>query len=189
MRKTARRVHLGLGLGIVLWLVGHGADAASCTEEVGAKAAAKLVRQCIQISPSTHPPCNALNSCEMIKSEIKHGCSFFLNDPAPPKFCLDLEPPAKPITVRATIVSGGGIDNLFLTFVALDSHKKVTAYCDQHCGDWFEPGEDPDSNFLRREFKGKNIVVTYATERNNDRIVGPDNGEMLLFIKKIRILK
>jgi hypothetical protein len=51
----------------------------SCREELGRKQASVLVRQCIDISPATHPPCNDQNSCTLIKDEIKRGCEFARN--------------------------------------------------------------------------------------------------------------
>jgi hypothetical protein len=51
----------------------------SCREELGQEQASVLVRQCIDISPATHPPCNDQNSCEPIKDEIKRGCDFAKN--------------------------------------------------------------------------------------------------------------
>ena len=61
------------------------ATAMSCSGEIGASAASNLVRQCLQVSPGTHPPCNAENSCEMIRSEIKRGCDY-VGD-SQPSFC------------------------------------------------------------------------------------------------------
>ncbi len=37
--------------------------AKTCREELGAKKATKLVKQCIEVSPATHPPCNDANPC------------------------------------------------------------------------------------------------------------------------------
>ncbi|WP_338466773.1 hypothetical protein RXV95_14705 [Novosphingobium sp. ZN18A2] len=48
----------------------------SCTESIGAAKAAALVKQCLAVSPATHPPCNADNSCAMIESEIARGCAL-----------------------------------------------------------------------------------------------------------------
>ena len=48
----------------------------SCREELGQEQASVLVRQCIDISPATHPPCNDQNPCTLIKDEIKRGCEF-----------------------------------------------------------------------------------------------------------------
>ena len=39
----------------------------SCAAEIGTAAAAKRVAICRNVSPATHPPCNAANSCAMIE--------------------------------------------------------------------------------------------------------------------------
>jgi uncharacterized protein len=62
-----------------------------CRDTVGASRAAVYVRQCIAVAPETHPPCNALNACEMIISHNIYRC-FELGDGAP-KFCADYPPP------------------------------------------------------------------------------------------------
>jgi len=48
----------------------------SCRQTVGAKKAAEYVRQCLMLSPATHPPCNASNPCELIVSEIRRSCQL-----------------------------------------------------------------------------------------------------------------
>lgn len=65
------------------------ASAASCTAEVGAAKAKSLVAECIDISPATHPPCNAENACALIIGEIKCGCS--MAGDKPPRFCDDYQ--------------------------------------------------------------------------------------------------
>jgi hypothetical protein len=60
-------------------------QAASCSEERGAAAAAALVQQCLQVSPATHPPCNAANSCAMIEGEIHRSCDLLTGHK--PNFC------------------------------------------------------------------------------------------------------
>ena len=62
-----------------------------CSDTVGAKQAAAYVKQCIAVAPETHPPCNALNTCEMIISHNIYRC-FELGDGAP-KFCAAYPPP------------------------------------------------------------------------------------------------
>jgi uncharacterized protein len=56
-----------------------------CSEIVGARQAAIYVQQCIAVATETHPPCNALNSCELMVSHNIYRCG------APgdqtPKFC------------------------------------------------------------------------------------------------------
>jgi hypothetical protein len=61
----------------------------SCLQEIGAAQSKQLVLQCIQISPATHPPCNAQNDCAMIKDEIRRGCSLSSTKPA---FCASFPP-------------------------------------------------------------------------------------------------
>jgi hypothetical protein len=64
-------------------------DAArSCSETRGAQEAAQLVAQCMQVSPATHPPCNADNSCAMIEGEIRRGCGQ-LGAAHRPAFCAE----------------------------------------------------------------------------------------------------
>jgi hypothetical protein len=58
----------------------------SCTTEKGARRARLLVSQCLQVSPATHPPCNAQNSCSLIVDEIKRGCALLDRNQAP-AFC------------------------------------------------------------------------------------------------------
>lgn len=62
--------------------------ARSCADQRGAQAAAQLVAQCVQVSPATHPPCNAANSCALIEAEIQRGCGL-LNGAHKPAFCTE----------------------------------------------------------------------------------------------------
>ncbi len=67
-----------------LLLAGASAQAA-CTSEVGAAKAKQLVQRCRDVSPATHPPCNAENACSLIIAEIKRGCAFLKEDA--PAYC------------------------------------------------------------------------------------------------------
>ena len=58
-----------------------------CSKSAGAKKAEEYVQQCLEVSPATHPPCNASNSCELIIDEIKRGCAVL--DTNVPAFCAD----------------------------------------------------------------------------------------------------
>jgi hypothetical protein len=58
-----------------------------CSKSAGAKKAEEYVQQCLEVSPATHPPCNASNSCELIIDEIKRGCAML--DTNVPAFCAD----------------------------------------------------------------------------------------------------
>ena len=64
----------------------------SCTEQRGAEEAARLAAQCTQVSPATHPPCNAANACGMIEAEIHRGCGM-LDAAQRPAFCNESQAP------------------------------------------------------------------------------------------------
>jgi Protein of unknown function (DUF3011) len=57
----------------------------SCRRAVGPDQADRLVDQCLKVSPATHPPCNADNSCVLIRDEIRRGCRMLGRDA--PSFC------------------------------------------------------------------------------------------------------
>ena len=54
---------------------GTGAQS-SCAGARGKKEAQELVDRCLQVSPATHPPCNAQNSCELMEDEIRRSCKL-----------------------------------------------------------------------------------------------------------------
>ncbi len=49
----------------------------SCNDTIGPRAAAVLVKDCVNVSPATRPPCNAANSCKLVLSEILRSCSLY----------------------------------------------------------------------------------------------------------------
>jgi hypothetical protein len=57
----------------------------TCLNAVGIERSRQLVNECIQVSPATHPPCNAQNACSMIVDEIKRGCGLI--GAGAPGFC------------------------------------------------------------------------------------------------------
>jgi hypothetical protein len=63
------------------------ARAQSCSDEMGARRAKALADQCLEVSPATHPPCNAENSCALIQDEISRGCKLLGTDA--PNWCGD----------------------------------------------------------------------------------------------------
>ena len=65
--------------------VSRNSDGPACEQAVGAERARKLVDECMQVSPATHPPCNAKNSCVLIIDEIKRGCGMLAANA--PAFC------------------------------------------------------------------------------------------------------
>jgi hypothetical protein len=67
-------------------LPGHLAVAEpSCDDTAGRAQAHRYVQQCLEVSPATHPPCNAANPCSLIRDEIRRGCAL-LGSTAP-AFC------------------------------------------------------------------------------------------------------
>ena len=58
-----------------------------CATSAGGAKAAKLVDECLEVSPATHPPCNASNACALIVDEITRGCAMI--DKGAPTFCAD----------------------------------------------------------------------------------------------------
>lgn len=59
----------------------------SCADSAGKKKAKELVDRCLQVSPATHPPCNAQNSCELIEDEIRRSCKLL--GAGAPAFCAE----------------------------------------------------------------------------------------------------
>jgi len=59
----------------------------ACAAQIGAKPAAAKVKLCRSVSPATHPPCNAANSCAMIDDEIARSCALFDDKGAPVPGC------------------------------------------------------------------------------------------------------
>lgn len=62
----------------------------SCKSELGKDKAKELVQQCLQVSSGTHTPCNAKNSCAVIRHEIRRSCDFMGADA--PAFCSEYNP-------------------------------------------------------------------------------------------------
>ena len=58
-----------------------------CRETAGAEKSKTLVKQCLEVSPATHPPCNAANACSLIVDEITRGCAMIEKDA--PAFCAE----------------------------------------------------------------------------------------------------
>ncbi|OYY91709.1 MAG: hypothetical protein B7Y45_01685 [Sphingomonas sp. 28-66-16] len=59
----------------------------SCAADIGGAAAARRAAICRNVSPATHPPCNAANSCAMINDEIARSCALFAGHGAPMAGC------------------------------------------------------------------------------------------------------
>jgi hypothetical protein len=76
-------------IGILLLATSAQAAEKACRAEIGEQRAAELVRQCIDISPATHPPCHADNPCALIRDEIRRGCKAAIETPGgdAPNYC------------------------------------------------------------------------------------------------------
>ena len=59
----------------------------TCLNAVGIERSRQLVNECLQVSPATHPPCNAQNACSLIVDEIKRGCALI--GQGAPRFCAE----------------------------------------------------------------------------------------------------
>jgi len=171
-------------IGFLLLVHGGHASAASpsCKQELGEQRAAQLVQQCIKVSPATHPPCNAANSCQMIEDEIQRGCAFVGS--ATVGFC-DL--PVKNATFTGTLVGGGGEDATFIT-IRRDDGNRVRAICTT-CGDWIKITDEGGADGLLPAYLGKRVAVTVKEERNGGRIESADKDDKLVFVKKIDFVK
>jgi hypothetical protein len=60
---------------------------ASCLDDIGPAASARLVERCIAVSPATRPPCNAANPCAMIQGEIDRACEMYADGRNRPAEC------------------------------------------------------------------------------------------------------
>ncbi|MFG6283676.1 MULTISPECIES: hypothetical protein [Sphingomonas] len=104
------------------------AQPVSCAAEIGSAAAAKRVAICRDVSPATHPPCNAVNSCAMIEDEIARSCALFdRQGPAVPGCTVD------PTSGRAAA------DVVRLYYSAINARDYATAWT--QWGDDGRPGQ------------------------------------------------
>ena len=78
-------IQVSNAFGIAPPAVGGEDSTISCLQAVGAERSKKLVEECLQVSPATHPPCNSQNSCQLIIDEIKRSCSLL--GQSKPSFC------------------------------------------------------------------------------------------------------
>ncbi|WP_271299613.1 hypothetical protein [Sphingomonas sp. CV7422] len=100
----------------------------ACAAEIGTAAAAKRVAICRNVSPATHPPCNAVNSCAMIDDEIARSCALFDGKGAPIAGCT---PAPKSPAAAAAVVR--------LYYAALNAGDYDTAW--QQWGDGGKAGQ------------------------------------------------
>jgi hypothetical protein len=84
-RHLAQVRWLVLSMCFLLVAMAPAASGQSCRQTAGLRRSQEMVRQCLQVSPATRPPCNADNPCELIVDEIKRGCTLLASDM--PSFC------------------------------------------------------------------------------------------------------
>jgi hypothetical protein len=72
--------------GISPYAVNPSATGPACSQAVGEERSKRLVSECLAVSPATHPPCNAANSCVLIIDEIKRSCAM-MDSRTAPAFC------------------------------------------------------------------------------------------------------
>ena len=78
----------GIGPGVAM-----AEDLLSCKAEIGLKKANIYVQRCLEVSSSTHPPCNVSNPCKLILDEIRQGCQVLMESPeiTAPAFCKEVK--------------------------------------------------------------------------------------------------
>jgi hypothetical protein len=57
----------------------------TCLQTAGKARAEQMVKECLKVSPATHPPCNVQNSCELMTDEIRRSCALLGLEA--PSFC------------------------------------------------------------------------------------------------------
>jgi hypothetical protein len=87
-----------------------------------------------------------------------------------------------------TLTSGGGVDDMHV-IVQSANGRRVMVYCDGHCGDWFDENTKDATFRLKKQLVGQRVFVDFETQRNQDRIAGPGNDEILNFASKIELRK
>jgi hypothetical protein len=87
IRTDLNQVSNAFGIAPPAAAAGGGDSTIPCIQAVGAERSKKLVEECLQVSPATHPPCNSQNSCQLIIGEIKRSCSLL--GQSKPSFCAE----------------------------------------------------------------------------------------------------
>jgi hypothetical protein len=87
IRTDLNQVSNAYGIAPPVAAAGGGDSTIPCIQAVGSEHSKKLVDECLQVSPATHPPCNSQNSCQLIIDEIKRSCSLL--GQSKPSFCAE----------------------------------------------------------------------------------------------------
>ncbi|MCP1468803.1 hypothetical protein J3E64_000470 [Sphingobium sp. OAS761] len=126
----------------------------SCAADIGSAAAAKRVAICRNVSPATHPPCNAANSCAMIEDEIARSCALFDGQGEPMAGC---DPAPKSVAAAVAVVQR--------YYAALNARDYGTAWA--QWGDDGPPGQS--LNKFQAGFAGtRSTRVTIGTLEPGD---------------------
>ena len=127
----------------------------SCSAERGQAAAQRLVKMCISVSPATHPPCNAANSCALIEDEIARSCALLGDEAATTSGCsVDPKSDAAAVAVVRRYYS------------AINAHDYATA--------WTQWGPDGRPGQRFADFQ-KGFADTRATKVTIGQM-GPSEG-------------
>lgn len=90
-------------------------------------------------------------------------------------------------TVSGSLAGGGGIDDMHIE-IKTKSGQTITAYCQSKCGPWFAAPDENDVVEIKKDLRGKKVVLDYVTEPNRDRIAGPTFKERINFLKSLRFV-
>ena len=133
----------------------------TCRAQIGAAAAAQKVATCRNVSPATHPPCNAANSCALIDDEIARSCALFDGKGAPMAGCT-VDP--KSAQAAAEVVRR--------YYDAIGARDYATAWA--QWGENGRPGQTLDA-FTRGFADTRAVRVTIGTPGRGDG-TGTGNG-------------
>jgi len=89
----------------------------SCQKELGEAQARALAAQCRMVSPATHPPCNAANSCALIRGELARGCRLLGQAAGKQAACAGLDSEA-----------GQMLSSIERYYAAINAHDYDTAF-------------------------------------------------------------
>jgi hypothetical protein len=89
-------------------------------------------------------------------------------------------------TLSGTLRGGGGIDDLHVV-VQSATGQRITAYCDGHCGDWFDEDAESGGSRLKKALIGRQVTLDHRREPNRNRIAGPGPDETLDFVRRIEL--
>ena len=128
----------------------------SCSADRGDAAARKLVKICTSVSPATHPPCNAVNSCAMIEDEIARSCALMGNDAAGTPGC-EVDPKS----------DAAAADVVRRYYAAINAHDYSTA--------WIQWGQDGRPGQRFADFQ-KGFAHTRATSVTIGRMAPARGG-------------